>query len=177
MQDEIAIFASLDLKELFLPTVPIAETVLRGSVVYLALFAMLRILMKRESSEVGVTNLLVIVLLADAAQNAMSGAYESITDGLLLVATIAGWSYILDWLSFRYPFCNRLIRPGKLLLVKNGRVLRRNMKKELITDEELMSEVRRRGYKKLDEVQLVYIESNGVITVIGAPANRNTSNR
>jgi uncharacterized membrane protein YcaP (DUF421 family) len=94
-------FGEIDWQSMFVPTVPLLETFIRGTVVYLALFLMLRALMKRESSKVGVTNILVLVLLADAAQNAMAGEYQSITDGLLLVATIIGWSYALDWLSFR----------------------------------------------------------------------------
>lgn len=158
--------ADIDWYELFVPSVPLLETLLRGTVVYLALFGMLRGLMKRESSKVGVTNLLVLVLLADAAQNAMSGDYTSITDGLLLVATILGWSYSLDWLSFRYPFFNRLIKPGKLLLVRNGKVLRNNMRKELITDDELARELRNSGLTELKDVSECYIESNGEITVI-----------
>lgn len=160
------LLGEIDWYELFVPSVPLLETFLRGTVVYLALFAMLRGLMKRESSKVGVTNLLVLVLLADAAQNAMSGDYTSITDGLLLVATILAWSYSLDWLSFRYPFFNRLIKPGKLLLVRNGRILRENMKKELITDDELMREIRNSGLTTLKDVSECYIESNGEITVI-----------
>jgi uncharacterized membrane protein YcaP (DUF421 family) len=50
----------------------------------------------------GITDLLVIVLIADAAQNGMAGEYRSLTDGLLLVATIVAWSYALNWLAFRF---------------------------------------------------------------------------
>lgn len=163
-------FESVDFAALFLPTVPVLETFLRGTIVYLSLFAILRLLLKRESSQVGVTDLLVVVLLADASQNAMAANYESITDGVLLVTVIVGWSYLLDWLSFRFQAMNRLIRPGKLLLARNGRMLRENMRKELITEEELMTELRRYGMESLDEAKEVYIESNGGITAI--PVNR-----
>src|SRR5690606_28252070 len=74
---------TVSLQELFVPSVSPLAMLFRGSVVYLSLFIMLRALMKRESSEFGVTDLLVLVLLADAAQNAMSGGYRSITDGLV----------------------------------------------------------------------------------------------
>jgi hypothetical protein len=58
--------------------------------------------LKREAGGVGITDMLVIVLLADAAQNAMAGEYKSISDGLVLVSTIIFWSYALDWLGYRY---------------------------------------------------------------------------
>lgn len=141
--------------------------VIRRTLVYLALFALLRLVMKRESSEVGVTNLRVIVLLADAAQNVMSARYESITDGLILVGTIIGWSYLLDWLSFRNEFFYRLIRPEKLLLVRDVRLMRTNMKEELISESDLMSELRNKGYEHPSEVSKAYIEPNGTISVIG----------
>jgi len=170
-------FDALNFSDLFTPTVNPLEMVIRGSVVYLSLFAMLRLLMKRESSEVGVTNLLVIVLLADAAQNAMSAEYRSITDGLILVATIISWSYLLDWLSYKSRFFNRLIRPGKLLLAKDGKLLKANMGKELITEEEIMIEVRSSGYHDLSEVREIYMESNGAISVIGYERPAGGSNR
>lgn len=156
----------VDLSELFLPTVPLLETFLRGTGVYLALFAMLRFFLKREAAQIGVTDLLVVVLLADATQNAMAPDYQSITDGLLLVAVIIGWSYALDLLSFRFPLMNRLIKPGKLLLVRNGVALRRNMERELITDDELATALRQRGIADIREVSQAWMESDGSITAI-----------
>jgi len=69
----------------------------------LALFLLLRLVLKRQSGNMGVTDLLVIVLIADAAQNAMASDYKSVPDGLLLVSTIVFWSYALDWLSYHFP--------------------------------------------------------------------------
>jgi uncharacterized membrane protein YcaP (DUF421 family) len=71
----------------------------RGSTVYLTLFFLLRIVLRRESGGMGITDLLVIVLLADAVQNAMAGDYHSVPDGLLLGATLIFWSFALDWLT------------------------------------------------------------------------------
>ena len=80
--------ADIDWAGLFMPTTPALEIIVRGSVMYLALFAMLRFILRRETGSLGITDLLVIVLIADAAQNGMAGNYTSITDGLLLVITI-----------------------------------------------------------------------------------------
>lgn len=151
--------------QLFRPTQPPLEMIFRGSVVYLALFLMLRVVLKRESGSTGVTDLLVIVLLADAAQNAMSGNYNSITDGLILVATILGWSWLLNFFAYVSPKAARVIRPRPLLLVRNGRILPENMRRELLTEEELMSHLRLQGVEDLANVTSVYMEADGRMSV------------
>lgn len=160
------LIGGVDWQKLFFPGTPLLEIFIRGTVVYLTLFVLLRVLTKRESSSVGVTDLLVLVLLADAAQNAMADDYVSITDGIILVAIIIFWSHFLDWLGYKYQFFNRLIKPPKLLLVKNGRMLKRNMKKELITEDELESEMRKQGLKDMEDVEEAYMEPNGTISFI-----------
>lgn len=147
----------VDWHQLFVTTVPLPETLVRGSAVYLAIFVLLRFFARRESSYVGVTDLLLVVLIADAAQNAMAD-YTSITDGLLLVATIVFWDYFLDWLGYRSAWAGRLIKARKLLLVEDGRVVERNMKRELVTMEELESGIRKQGVKSVEEVERAYME-------------------
>jgi uncharacterized membrane protein YcaP (DUF421 family) len=156
----------------FLPDTPVLEIIVRGSVTYLAIFILLRVILKRQSGgNIGMTDVLVIVMLADASQNAMAGGYNSITDGILLVAVIISWSFFLDWLGFHWPLFQRLLKPPKLLLVENGKMLRRNMRKELITEEELMTEIRKEGFDKLEEIEKAYMEGDGNISII--PKERN----
>ncbi|MFC4020824.1 DUF421 domain-containing protein [Micromonospora sp. GCM10011542] len=154
-----------DWGDLFVPDTPLLEILVRGSVMYLALFALLRVILKRESGTTGVTDLLVIVLLADAAQNGMSGGYTSVTDGVLLVGVIIGWSYLLDAVAYRWQAAARLIRPGSLVLVRDGRILRRNMRRELITNEELHTQLREQGISDLAEVREVRMEADGRFSV------------
>ncbi|HYN87826.1 MAG TPA: YetF domain-containing protein, partial [Ardenticatenaceae bacterium] len=87
-------------------------------------------------------------------------------DGVLLVATIIFWSHALNWLGFRFPRLQRLLRPPPLPLVKNGTLLYRNMRQELITKDELMSQVRREGLDDLADVETAYMEGDGRISVI-----------
>lgn len=157
---------AIDWSEMFSLGTPLLEIFIRGTAVYLLLFLILRVVLKRESATLGVTDLLVVVLLADAAQNAMADDYNSITDGILLVMVIIFWSHFLDFLGYKFPFFQRLIKPQKLLLVKNGKMYKKNMRKELITIDELMAEVRLNGVKTLDEVDEAYMESSGEISVI-----------
>jgi uncharacterized membrane protein YcaP (DUF421 family) len=156
----------LDWESLFIPSTSILEVIFRGTVMYLALFIMLRVILKRETGEVGITDVLVIVLIADAAQNGMAGNYTSITEGLVLVGTLIFWSYVLEWLDFRFPGMSALISPKPLVLVEDGQMMRRNMRRELITKDELMAELRAAGIEDLSLVKRVYLESNGRFSVI-----------
>jgi uncharacterized membrane protein YcaP (DUF421 family) len=152
--------------ELFLPTVPLVEIVIRGSAIYLALFLGIRVFLKREVGTVGLADLLFIVLIADATQNGMASDHRSIGDALVLVATLLAWNYSLDWLAFHHPAFERIIQPPPLLLVKNGTMIWRNMRRELITKEELLSQLREQGVDEVSEVKLAHMENNGRISVI-----------
>jgi uncharacterized membrane protein YcaP (DUF421 family) len=159
----------IDWNAVFVPTVSLAEVVLRGTFVYLLLFFVLRVL-RREAGALGISDLLVVVLIADAAQNAMASEYKSVTEGAVLVLTIVAWDYTLDWLGYRFPAVQRLLRPAPLPLVKDGRILRQNLRKEMITIEELMSQLREQGVEKVEEVKRCRIEGDGRISVIRAEA-------
>jgi uncharacterized membrane protein YcaP (DUF421 family) len=156
----------IDWHELFVPTNPIPAVILRGTLTYIMLFLILRFLLKRQSGVIGIADLLVIVLIADAAQNAMAHEYKSITEGAILVLTIVFWNYAIDWLGFRVPFLQRLTRPPPLLLIKDGKMLPRNMRREMITAEELNSQLRQQGVENCSEVKTAYIEGDGSISII-----------
>src|ERR1041385_116104 len=90
------------------------EVFIRGSIVYLSVFLLLRFFLKRESGTIGIPDLLMTVLISDAAQNAMTADYHSVTDGLFLVTTIVFWNYALDWLGYHIPWLERFVPPPPL---------------------------------------------------------------
>lgn len=155
----------IDWKSVFIPSVGVAEIFLRGTLVYLFLFFALRVF-RREAGAIGISDLLVVVLIADAAQNAMASEYKSITEGAVLVATIAFWDYFLDWLGYRFPKIRHLLRPAALPLIKDGRMIKRNLRSEMITKEELMGLLREQGVESVEEVKKCYLEGDGHISVI-----------
>lgn len=168
----------IDWQNVFAPSLSLAEIVLRGSLMYLCLFALMRFALKRQSGVVSMTDLLLVVLIADAAQNGMAAQYDSITEGLVLVGTIIFWSYALDWLGYRFSALQWFVHPPPLLLVKEGRMLRKNMQQELITEDELMTQLRRAGVEDVAEVKAARIEGDGHISVItfDAPSKQQGSN-
>src|SRR4051794_34577524 len=128
---------AIDWNSVLVPTVSLLELVVRGSVMYLVLFALLRVLVRRHVGTLGLSDLLLLVLIADAAQNAMSSEYHSVPEGIVLCGTLIGWSFLLDWLSYRYRWLRPLLEPAPLPLIVNGKFNRRNMRQELITIDEL----------------------------------------
>jgi uncharacterized membrane protein YcaP (DUF421 family) len=168
---------SIDWKGAFVPTASILEIVGRGSLMYLVIFALMRFVLKREAGGIGLADLLVVVLIADAAQNAMAGEYKSITEGIALVATLVFWDFTLDWLGYQFPRLERLLHPPPLPLIENGRMLRRNMRRELIGEQELMSYLRGQGVEDVAEVKKAYMEGDGRISVISRGSEKERGTR
>jgi uncharacterized membrane protein YcaP (DUF421 family) len=156
----------VDWAGLFVPRVPLLETLLRGSLVYLSVFLLLRFVLRREAGTLGIADLLVVVLIADAAQNSLAADHSSITDGVLLVGTIVLCAYALDWLSYRVPFFDRVVHAPPLPLVRDGRLMRRNLRRELITEDEMRSYLRLHGVADLGEVEEARLEPDGRISVV-----------
>lgn len=155
----------VDWHALFVPSGSLLEIMIRGTLIYLLLILLLRLL-RREAGQVGIADLLVIVVIADAAQNAMAGSYNSITEGALLIFTIIGWDYLLDTLSLYSPRVRRWLHPDPLPLIHDGRVLRRNLRRALISHEELLSRLRQDGIAHESDVARCYLEGDGHISVI-----------
>ena len=156
---------AVDWHGLLVPTVSLLELALRGSLMYLFVFVAMR-LFRRESGALSTADLLVVVLVADGAQNAMASEYHSLTEGVVLVGTIFAWNYGLDWLGYRFPRMHQLLNPPPLLLIKNGHLQARNLRAEMLTKEDLASHLRQEGIEDFAEVSRCYLESDGNLSVI-----------
>lgn len=157
---------SLDWGEIFGLTRSPLELIVRGTLMYLFLFAMFRVVIRRRVGAVGMADILVMVIVADAAQNAMAGEYKTVTEGVILVATIFAWNFLFDWLNYRVPALRGWLEAPPLPLVRNGRILHRNLRHEFITEEELKSKLREKGVKDVSEVAEARLESEGTVSVI-----------
>lgn len=156
----------VDWDGLAIPTHSILESVVRGTLMYLALFFILRFVMKRQAGAIGIADILVIVLIADAAQNAFARSYESITEGVTLVLVIVFWDFLIDWLSFRFPALRSILQRSALPLISNGKLMRRNMRQEYLTEEELLSLLRKQGIEDVVNVKAAFMEADGQLSVL-----------
>ncbi len=158
-----------DLVDIFGSTMPILELFVRGSVMYWFLVLVFRLILRRDVGSMGITDFLFIVLLGDAAQNGMIGEATSATDAIVLISTLVFWNVLIDWATYRFPAVERLFAAQRLCLVRDGRRNRRNMRREFISNAELMSKVREEGLEDLSRVKLMYLESDGEISLIRKP--------
>jgi uncharacterized membrane protein YcaP (DUF421 family) len=156
---------NIDWESLFIPSGSLVEIIIRGTVIYLALFLAMRFLPRRTIGAMGPADLLVVVVIADAVQNGMAGEYRSITEGLSLAAVIIGWATFIDWLDFKFPHLH-IAAARPLKLISNGKILRENLKREQITEEELYSQLRQHGQDSPQLVATAYIEGDGHLSVI-----------
>lgn len=162
---------TIDWHTVFVPTGSVVELVLRATVMYLLILAGFRIF-RRDAGSLSVSDLLVVVLIADAAQNGMAGEYKSLTEGAIVVATIFAWNYILDWMAYRFRFVYWLLHPPSLLLIRNGQILYRNLRSQLITREDLREQLREQGVESIERVKKCYLESDGRMSVIQEESGR-----
>ena len=93
-----------DFHQIFAPSATTLEIVLRGSVLYWFLFILLRFVLRRDTGSAGISDILFVVLLGDAAQNGMIGQHDGVADALTLIATLVAWNYLLDYLGYRFAF-------------------------------------------------------------------------
>ncbi len=157
------------LDSIFKMTAPVVELFIRGSVMFWFLVLVFRVVLRRDVGSMGITDFLFVVLLGDAAQNGMIGEATSATDAVVLISTLVFWNVVIDWATWRFRAVEKLFAAQRLLLVKDGKRNRRNMRREFISDAELMSKVREEGLENLDKVKVMYLESDGEISLIRVP--------
>jgi uncharacterized membrane protein YcaP (DUF421 family) len=157
---------SLDWGQIFGISVSPLELIIRGTAMYLFLFLLFRVVVRRRVGAIGMADILILVIIADAAQNAMSGEYKSVTEGAILVGTIMFWNVAIDWLNFRVPALRPWLEPPPMLLIQNGRILHRNLRHEYLTEDELKAKLREKGVKDYSEVAEAHMESDGNVSVI-----------
>jgi uncharacterized membrane protein YcaP (DUF421 family) len=96
----------------------------------------------------------------------MAHDYKSITEGFVLIGTLAFWDLLLNSLAYRFRWAEKLIEPPPIPMIKDGKLVRRNMRRELITKDELLSQLRLHEVTSLDEVDSCVLESNGEFSVV-----------
>ena len=160
------VFWQIDWQSIFIPTISLVELVIRGTLMYFVLFGLLRLVLKRQAGGIGTIDVLVIVLLAEVSGKGFTSDYTSVVEGSVIIATVLFWSYVLEWAGHKYPAVERILREQTLMLIQNGKMLRKNMRAELVTPEELMAQLREQGIEECSQVKKAFMEADGKISVV-----------
>lgn len=169
-------FLEIDWRQVFVPESSVLEMIFRGTLMYLGMFILLRIF-RRQAGSISIADLLLIVIIADAAQNGMAGEAKSVTEALVLICTIVFWDYALDWLGFKSRIMARILEPSPVTLIKNGRLMRRNLENEKISEDELFGQLREQGIDDPKKVKECRLESDGEFSVVKFEGDTNKGNK
>lgn len=155
------------LNEMFRIPVPILEKILRPILVYLALIVLLRIFGKRELAQLNPFDLVVLLSLSNTVQNAIIGNDNSVSGGILGAATLLSVNWLVVRFLYNSPRWSHLLGGVERTLIANGRVDAYALKKELLSEEELLSVVHRQGFDGFSEVSRCVLEPNGAFFIEG----------
>lgn len=156
----------VDWRAIIEPDVPILESVVRGTILYFFVFILMRATLRRTAGELSMIDFIFVLLVANGAADSMTGGAVSITSGVVVILTIVGWNYALNSLSWYIPPLQRWTTPPPLQIVDDGKLIRRNMRREFLTEDELMGQLREQGVEDLNLVKAAHIEGDGNISVI-----------
>jgi len=146
--------------------VPAGEKILRTVLVYGFLVIGFRLAGKRELGQFNSFDLIVLITIANALQNAIIGPDNSLSGGLIGGATLLVVNYLVVMLCYRYPALDRLLEGKEVVLFENGRIDNKACERELITHEELLTVARSQGARNLEEVDKIVLERNGNVSVL-----------
>ena len=152
-------------RDMFQLALPVAEKMLRPILVYLFLVVVLRVFGKRELAQLNPFDLVVLLSLSNTVQNAIIGDDNTVTGGLIGAFTLLAVNYFVVRFVFKHRRLDQLIEGKPTMLIKNGRLSRKALAKELLTESELRTVAHRQGFKSLDEIEQCVIEPGGTFYV------------
>ena len=145
---------------------------LRALIVYVGFMLLVRLSGKRTVGEFTPFDLLVVILVGESAQGGLTGGDESALGSLLVAGTLVGLNFLCGFLSARSEFFANLSEGKAVILVRNGEVRTKALRKNNIAESDLDEAIRRAGFSAASEVRLAMLETDGEITVV--PRRNNT---
>ena len=157
-------------KDFLVPGIPVFEKVLRPVIVYVFLVAGLRLSGKRELAQLNPFDFVVLLTLSNTVQNAIIGNDNSLAGGLIGAAALLAVNYMSVRFIFSHRSAEAAIEGSADVLMADGRLVMKNLKKNLITESELVSAARKQGFSSLEEVEGAMIDPDGVVSFSAAGA-------
>ena len=146
-------------------TVPWWELIARSVIVYIFLLVLIRVTGKRQVGQLAPFDLILLLVLSNAVQNAMNGGDNSVQAGLISAVTLVALNYGIGYATYRSKKLEALIEGRPQLLIHNGKLYKDVMEQERLTQHELDAALRRQGVSSVSHVHIAMIENNGEITV------------
>jgi uncharacterized membrane protein YcaP (DUF421 family) len=159
--------------DMFQLALPVLEKIIRPWIIYIFLIVGLRLAGKRELAQINTFDLVVLLMLSNTVQNAIIGDDSSVTGGIIGAASLLVLNYLVVRFLFRRANLDRFLEGSPVVLIKNGRILRKQLDRELISIAELTAAAHKQGFRSLDDIEECVLETGGSLAFIAkdpAPA-------
>ncbi|WP_219414763.1 DUF421 domain-containing protein [Pseudonocardia nigra] len=143
------------------------DAVLRAALVYVALLVIFRVTGKRTMSQVTTFDLVLLLIVSEATQQALLGEDFSVTMGVLVIITLVGLDRFADYLGWRFPRVGRVLDGTPVVLIERGRALEDRLRQHHIAMDEVLQQARSsQGVRRADEIDYAILERSGSISII-----------
>ena len=142
------------------------DIVARAAVMFFVLYVLLRIMGKRELGQLTPFELVVMIVLGDLIQQAVTHNDFSLTGAILAVSTFAFLAIAMSWLTYLSPRAEKLLDGEPRVVIRNGKLLKENLRRDRMTQSEVESEMRLAGIATMDQVAWAILEPQGKISFI-----------
>jgi uncharacterized membrane protein YcaP (DUF421 family) len=156
---------------------PYLQIIGSSIIIYLFIIVAIRLFGKKELAQLSVIDLVFILLISNAVQNAMVLGDNSLVGGMVAAGTLFVVNYILKFLQYRFPEFSRAVQGSAIMLVYKGKVLEPHMRIAKITTDELLEAIREHGVADISEVDLAILEVDGNISVLSHEFKKQSSRR
>jgi uncharacterized membrane protein YcaP (DUF421 family) len=154
------------LHDILVPGIGYPEKIVRSLVVYAFLVIILRVGGRRELAQMNAFDLVVLLTLSNTVQNAIIGDDNSVLGGIVGATVLVAANVLVVRFLYRHRSLDRKIEGEPIPLVRDGRLVIANLRRQLITEEEVLAAIHRQGVESIEECEQVILETDGTITVI-----------
>jgi uncharacterized membrane protein YcaP (DUF421 family) len=142
------------------------DITLRAVLLFLFMYLLTRVIGRRELSSLQPFDLILLIVLGDTIQQGLTQDDYSVTGAVIAVGTIAGLQVLTSWSAFKFPWLRRVLDGHPIVLVEDGRVIEKNLRRERLTIDDLTEQARANQVTALEDVQWAIFEPSGSISFI-----------
>jgi uncharacterized membrane protein YcaP (DUF421 family) len=155
-----------NINEIFQLGIPWTHLVIRAVIIYIAFFVGLRLFGKRELGQFTTFDLVLVLLVANALQPAITGPDNSVTGGVIIIAILLIFNRAVALLRSRWMWFDTLIEPPPTVVVQDGEISKVALEKEGLSETDVEMAVREHGVDKMSDVKMAVLENDGSISVV-----------
>jgi uncharacterized membrane protein YcaP (DUF421 family) len=142
------------------------DIAVRGVVLFLFMYLLTRVIGRRELSSFQPFDLILLIVLGDSIQQGLTQDDYSVTGAFIAIGTIAALQVLTSWSAFRFPWLRRLLDGHPIVLVEDGKVIERNLRRERLTMDDIAEQARSNQIASIQDVQWAIFEPSGTISFL-----------